>query len=117
MAALAAAVVLAAVVGTAAVIAVQTVANRALTTKNDELSRRSGREKARFEPGPRGDPGSFKSGVEEDETLKNDSLKPLRDKLLGSARQFYDRLGDLLEGQADAASRRCWPSRTGSWAS
>src|SRR5262249_55804480 len=48
---------------------------------------------------------SFKRGVEEEEALKEDRLRPLRDKLLDSARRFYDRLGDLLEGQSDAASR------------
>ena len=48
---------------------------------------------------------SFKAGVEEEEALKEDRLRPLRDKLLGSARRFYDRLGDLLRGQDDAASK------------
>ena len=36
---------------------------------------------------------------------KEDRLRPLRDKLLGSGRRFYDRLGELLRGQADAGSK------------
>src|SRR5262249_32304351 len=48
---------------------------------------------------------SFKQGVEKEEALKEDRLRKLRDKLLGSARRFYDRLGDLLRGQTDSASR------------
>jgi hypothetical protein len=38
---------------------------------------------------------SLKQGVEEEEALKEDRLRPLRDKLLGSARRFYDRLERL----------------------
>ena len=48
---------------------------------------------------------SFKEGVEQEVALKEDRLRPLRDKLLGSARRFYDRLGDLLKGKIDAASK------------
>ena len=48
---------------------------------------------------------SFKAGVEEEEALKEDRLRTLRDKLLGSARRFYDRLGELLRGHEDAASK------------
>jgi hypothetical protein len=48
---------------------------------------------------------SFKEGVEQDEMLKEDRLRPLRDKLLGTSRRFYDRLGALLEGRPDAESR------------
>ena len=48
----------------------------------------------------------MKQGVEQEEALKENRLRPLRDKLLGSARRFYDRLNALLEGQPDAASKR-----------
>jgi hypothetical protein len=71
---------------------------------NAALAEANSRVQARFELARRAI-RAFKSGVEQDETLKNDSLKPLRDKLLGSARQFYDKLGELLQGQADSVSK------------
>ena len=73
------------------------VANAALGEANDRVQ-------ARFELA-REAIRSFKEGVEEEEALKENRLRPLRDKLLGSARRFYDRLGDLLKGQTDAASK------------
>jgi serine/threonine protein kinase len=78
--------------------------NRQKDEANSALAGANVRVQARFELA-RDAIRTFKSGVEQDETLKEDRLKPLRDKLLGSARQFYDRLGALLEGQADAASK------------
>ena len=38
--------------------------------------------------------------------LKNDNLKPVRDRLLKDAAEFYQRLGGQLSGQADRGSRR-----------
>ncbi len=78
--------------------------NRQKDQANAALAEANVRVQARFELA-REAIRSFKSGVEQDETLKEDRLKPLRDKLLGSARQFYDKLGALLEGQADATSK------------
>jgi eukaryotic-like serine/threonine-protein kinase len=78
--------------------------NRQKDESNAALAGANVRVQARFELA-RDAIRTFKSGVEQDETLKEDRLKPLRDKLLGSARQFYDKLGDLLQGQADAASK------------
>jgi serine/threonine-protein kinase len=91
------AAVLVALGGTAAVLAVQTRANA-------ELTRSKAAVQARFELA-REAIRSFKEGVEQEEALKEDRLRPLRDKLLGSARRFYDRLGDLLQGQTDYSSK------------
>ncbi len=125
VAALSAAVALAVVVGAAATIAVQYAANRRLDAKNFELDRANFglleairdkdrantalaeanvRVQARFDLA-REAIRSLKQGVEEEEALKEDRLRPLRDKLLGSARRFYDRLGELLRGQTDDASK------------
>jgi serine/threonine-protein kinase len=81
------AAVLVALGGTAAVLAVQTRANA-------ELTRSKAAVQARFELA-REAIRSFKAGVEQEEALKENRLRPLRNKLLGSARRFYDRLGDL----------------------
>ena len=116
---------LAVVGGAAATIAVQYAANRRLDAKNLELDRANAglleaigekdranavlaeanaRVQARFDLA-REAIRSLKQGVEEEEALKEDRLRPLRDKLLGSARRFYDRLGELLRGQTDDASK------------
>jgi tRNA A-37 threonylcarbamoyl transferase component Bud32 len=121
----AAAAVLVALAGLGAVLSVQRGANRVLSAKNADLDRANtslreaieqkdaanaalgeanGRVQARFDLA-REAIRSFKQGVEQEEALKEDRLRPLRDKLLGSARRFYDKLGDLLKGQTDAASR------------
>ena len=125
VAALSAAVALAVVGGAAATIAVQYAANRRLDAKNFELDRANAglldaigqkdqanaalaqaniRVQARFDLA-REAIRSLKQGVEEEEALKEDRLRPLRDKLLGSARRFYDRLGGLLQDQTDDASK------------
>ena len=119
------AAVLVALAGLGAVLAVQRGANRALAARNADLDRANvalreavrqkdaanaalaeanERVQARFELA-REAIRSFKAGVEEEGALKEDRLRPLRDKLLGSARRFYDRLSDLLEGQSDAGSK------------
>ena len=74
------------------------------TRPTRRLAEANGRVQARFELA-REAIRSFKAGVEEEGALKEDRLRPLRDKLLGSARRFYDRLSDLLEGQSDAGSK------------
>ncbi len=112
-------------VGLGGVLAVQRRANRVLAARNADLDRANtslreaigqkdaansalaeanDRVQARFELA-RDAIQSFKRGVEEEEALKENRLRPLRDKLLGSARRFYDRLGDLLKGQTDVASK------------
>src|SRR5262249_7808811 len=73
-------------------------------TANAALAESNGRVQARFDLA-REAIRSFKQRVEEEEALKEDRLRPLRDKLLGSARGFYDRLGGLLRGQPDAGSK------------
>jgi serine/threonine protein kinase len=111
--------------GLGAVLAVQRGANRVLAARNADLDRANinlqeavrqkeagnvalgeanERVQARFELA-REAIRSFKEGVEQEEALKENRLRPLRDKLLGSARRFYDRLADLLKGQTDADSR------------
>jgi serine/threonine-protein kinase len=113
----AAVALVAGVVGLSAVLAVQRRANADLRRLNGELREAIGqkdaanaalaeannRVQARFDLA-REAIRSFKAGVEEEEALKEDRLRPLRDELLGSARRFYDRLGELLRGQSDAAS-------------
>jgi serine/threonine-protein kinase len=48
---------------------------------------------------------TFTASVQQDELLKNEKLKPVRDKLLRSAAGFYEKLEKLLQGQADRKSR------------
>ncbi len=48
----------------------------------------------------------FHTGVSKDVLLKNDNLKPVRDRLLNDAAGFYKRLEGLLSSQADRKSRR-----------
>ena len=45
-------------------------------------------------------------GVSEDLLLKEEKFKDLRDRLLKSASDFYGKLGLLLKGRSDMASRR-----------
>ncbi|WP_165227465.1 serine/threonine-protein kinase [Aquisphaera insulae] len=102
---------LVALIGLGSVAAVQTQGRAALATKNGELeaantalAEANAQVQARFELA-RDAIRSFKQGVEDAEALKEDRLRPLRDRLLGSARKFYDRLGELLEGRPDPASK------------
>jgi serine/threonine-protein kinase len=112
IAALAAAVVLAVVSGTATTIAVQAAANRALGRKNNELVATLGREAAanrrveqRYELAVEAIQ-TFHTGVSEDFLLKQDQFQGLRDRLLKSAADFYGKLSALLERETGAASRR-----------
>jgi serine/threonine-protein kinase len=114
----AAAAVLVAVVGLAGVLAVQSRANAILTAKNLELDRANAREaaanaglreanervQARFDLA-RAAIRSFQEAVNEDDMLKGEDLKGLRNKLLRSAAGFYEKLENLLRGQLDYPSR------------
>ena len=119
VAALVATVAVSVVGGTATLIAVQAAANRALAAKNADLTAALGREaKANTELAAasrrveqRFDLAkdairTLHTGVSEDFLLKQDQFKDLRDRLLGSASGFYGKLGELLDHEADPASRR-----------
>lgn len=49
---------------------------------------------------------TFHTGVSEDFLLKEPKFKDLRDRLLKSASDFYGKLGALVKGHSDFASRR-----------
>jgi eukaryotic-like serine/threonine-protein kinase len=114
----AAASVVVALVGLAGVLAIKSRANEVLTAKNAELDRANRREaeaneqlreanvrvQARFDLA-REAIRSFQAGVNEDDMLKGQELKGLRDKLLRGAAGFYEKLETLLKGQADRPSR------------
>ena len=104
--------------GLGAVAAVQTQAKTALAAKNLELTRANAlvtkvntdlaaantKVEARFKLA-REAIRSFQDGVNEDDMLKGEELKGLRNKLLRSAAGFYEKLEKLLQGQTDRASR------------
>ena len=114
----AAASLVAATLGLAAVLLVQTRANSELKAANAELdlaNRRvsdsyrdlqlaNQRERARFDLALEAIK-MFHSGVSEDLLLKEKQFDGLRSKLLGGATVFYNRLEDLLKTQADRRSR------------
>ena len=111
--------VLAVVGGTAATLTVQIRANRALLAKNQELTVANGREakanadlaaangrvEQRYELAMDAIK-TFHTGVSEDFLLKEPQFKAIRDRLLNSARDFYEKLGRTLEGGTNPASRR-----------
>jgi eukaryotic-like serine/threonine-protein kinase len=113
-----AAAVLVALVGTATVLAVQTqangrlqqanvnleVANQLVTTANADLKSANAREKQRFDLALEAIK-LFHGEVGDELVLKADQFKPLRDKLLRGALDFYGKLEGLLQGQPDRASR------------
>jgi serine/threonine-protein kinase len=113
-----AASVLVALVGTAAVLAVQTHANRQLqrayndlaiandrTAKaNEDLKLATEREKQRFDLAVDAIK-LFHGEVSEDLLMKEKHFERLRTKLLKGAADFYGRLEDLLKGQPDRGSR------------
>jgi len=112
------AAVLVALAGTALVLDVQTqanrrlkqanidlaVANRLVTNANDDLKLASAREKQRFDLAMEAIK-LFHGEVGDDLVLKADQFKPLRDKLLRGALDFYGKLEGLLKGQPDKGSR------------
>jgi serine/threonine-protein kinase len=94
----AAAALVVATIGLASVLAVQARAN-------GKLKEAYGQIQARFDLALEVIK-TFHTGVSEDVLLKNDNLKPVRDRLLKDAAGFYQRLGEKLSGQADRGSRR-----------
>ena len=114
----AAASLVAATIGLAAVLVVQTRANSELKSANLDLdlaNRRvsdsyrdlqlaNERERARFDLALEAIK-TFHGGVSEDVLLKEKQFDGLRTKLLGGATAFYNRLENLLKTQADRRSR------------
>src|SRR5262249_59021402 len=98
VAALAAAVALAIVGGTATVIAVQAKANADLRAANRRVEQRYELAVEAIR--------TFHTGVSEDFLLKQDQFKELRDRLLRSAQDFYGKLSALLGEETDFTSRR-----------
>jgi serine/threonine-protein kinase len=112
------ATVVAATIGLAAVLAVQTRANAQLKSANlelaeangrtlranNELSSANARERARFDLALEAIK-TFHAGVSEDLLLKEKQFDSLRTKLLRGATDFYKRIEALLVGQADRRSR------------
>jgi serine/threonine-protein kinase len=98
VAALSAAVLLATVGGTVAVIAIQARANAELRAANQRVQQRYDLAVEAIK--------TFHTGVSEDFLLKQDQFKALRDRLLNSASDFYRKLGALLGKETDVTSRR-----------
>jgi serine/threonine-protein kinase len=110
--------ILVAVVGLVAVIAVQNRANAALTDANTRLELSNRREvkanadlkaanervRSRFALAEEAIQ-KFHTGISEDLLLKQKEFGDLRTGLLRGARDFYQKLEHLLEGQADRDSR------------
>ncbi len=114
-----AAAILVALVGTAAVLAVQSAANAqlsaslhresrantALATANVELTRSRAAVQARYDLAVEAIK-TFHTGVSEDFLLKEEQFKDLRDRLLEVGERFLRKLGALLGKETDLASRR-----------
>ncbi len=79
-------------------------ANRLKDQANAGLVEANDRVQARFELA-REAIHSIQRGVSDDDMLKGEELKDLRNKLLRSAAGFYEKLEKLLQGQADHHSR------------
>jgi tetratricopeptide (TPR) repeat protein len=101
----AAVLVVAALGGLLAVLAVQRRANADLAAKNAELADEQAKAQARFELAQKAI-ALFHTGVSEEALLKNAEFKELRTKLLKEAAVFYADLEKLLAGQTDAKSRK-----------
>ena len=113
-----AAALMAATVGLAAVLVVQTRANAALqsanldlglanqltSNANRDLQLANTRERARFDLALEAIK-TFHGGVSEELLLKERQFDGLRTRLLGGASDFYQRLEALLAGEADRHSR------------
>ena len=82
------------------------IANAKVTRANTELAAANERERARFDLALEAI-RMFHTGVSEDILLKQEEFKALRTKLLRGAREFYRKLGGLLQGQRIAT--RGWP--------
>ncbi len=97
--------VLAILFGTAAVLAVQSKANGELQAANTALAAANDREAKRFDLAMEAI-RLFHGEVGGELVLKEDKFKPLRDRLLKGAADFYRKLEGLLKDQPDRASRR-----------
>jgi serine/threonine-protein kinase len=82
-----------------------TIANARVTRTNAELLEANRQMQARYELA-RDAIKMFHTGVIEDFLLKEPRFQDLRDRLLKTASDFYGKLGVLLEGWSDRASRR-----------
>jgi eukaryotic-like serine/threonine-protein kinase len=101
----AAAVALLAVLGgLAAVLGVQSRANKNLAVKNAELAASNERERQRFDLAMDA-VGAFHTGASEDVLLKQQEFEPLRKKLLANAADFYRKLQAQLGSGADPHTR------------
>ena len=80
------------------------IANDRVTKANAELKSANEREKQRFDLAMEAIK-LFHGEVGDDLVLKADQFKPLRDKLLKGAADFYGKLEGLLKDQTDRASR------------
>ena len=96
---------LALLIGTSTVLAVQTRANANLSRANTALAAAKDREAARFGLAMEAIK-LFHGEVGDDLVLRADQFKPLRDKLLKGAADFYGKLEGLLKDQPDRASRQ-----------
>jgi tetratricopeptide (TPR) repeat protein len=105
VASLSAAAALALIGGTIATIVVQARANAALRRMNDQLAAEERKVRERFELAQQAI-RTFHTGVSEDFLLREPQFKALRDRLLKSASDFYDKLGSMLKDEADLPSRR-----------
>ena len=107
----AAASLLVAIVGMAAVLAVETrananlkAANAKVTKANLELAEANKRENARFKLAVEA-VGMFHKGVSEDLLLRQKEFGTLRTRLLEGAKGFYQRLEGMLRDNTDTESR------------
>jgi eukaryotic-like serine/threonine-protein kinase len=101
----AAAALLAGVVGLSAVLTVQARANAALADKNTALLAANVKIAARYNLAVDAIK-TFHTGVSKDFLLREEKFKDLRDRLLNSAADFYEKLGALLKDDTDSLSRR-----------
>jgi hypothetical protein len=83
----------------------ETRANVALAAANEELTRSRAAVQARYELAVEAIK-TFHTAVSEDFLLKQDQFRELRNRLLKSASELYQRLGALLKGHTDLPSRR-----------
>jgi serine/threonine-protein kinase len=101
----AAAALLAGMVGLSAVLAVQARANAALAEKNTALVAANAKIATRYNLAVDAIK-TFHTGVSKDFLLREEKFKDLRDRLLNSASDFYEKLGGLLKDDTDLSSRR-----------
>ena len=103
---------LALLAGLGAVAAVERRSNDALRSLNDRLERANTEladEKAQVQKQfdlALDAVRTVQAGVSDEFLLREEQFKGLRDRLLRTSAEFYDRLGGLLKGRTDNASRR-----------